>query len=217
MKISKRLSLNSSMSITLYATFTIYCMGWALAGLPAAQSTLGSQSKPKRFLKTFRLETIRNTPFNIQLKDVDIWFQDEARFGQQNQTTRVWAKKGTRPRVVKQQQFEYGYLFGAVCPATGQTEALITPLVNKAMMIQHLSQISKATPIGRHAVVIVDGAGWHTMDTAQPFDNVTLIKLPPYSPELNPIEQVWQWLRQHCLSNRVFTGFDDIVEQVSNA
>ena len=119
--------------------------------------------------------------------------------------------------MVKQQQFEYGYLFGAVCPATGQTEALITPLVSKEMMTQHLSQISSATPMGRHAVVIVDGAGWHTMDTAQPFANLTLIKLPPYSPELNPIEQVWQWLRQHCLSNRVFAGFDDIVDQVSNA
>lgn len=118
---------------------------------------------------------------------------------------------------MKQQQFAYGYLFGAVCPATGQTEALITPLVNKEMMIQHLSQISKATPDGRHAVVIVDGAGWHTVDTAQPFSNVTLIKLPPYSPELNPIEQVWSWIRQHCLSNKVFSGYEDIVEQVSSA
>lgn len=118
---------------------------------------------------------------------------------------------------MKQQQFEYGYLFGAVCPATGQTEALITPLVNKEMMTQHLSQISQATLDGRHAVVIVDGAGWHTMDTAQPFSNVTLIKLPPYSPELNPIEQVWSWIRQHCLSNKVFSGYEDIVEQVSSA
>ncbi|REL28033.1 hypothetical protein DXX93_16655 [Thalassotalea euphylliae] len=73
--------------------------------------------------------------------------------------TRLWAKKGSRPRVVWQQQFDYGYLFGAVCPATGQTEALITPFVNKAMMTEHLSQISKATPQGRHAVVIIDGEG----------------------------------------------------------
>jgi len=84
-------------------------------------------------------------------------------------------------------------LFSAVCPTTGQTDALTTPLVNKEMMTQHLSQISKATLIGRHAVVIVDGAGWHTMGNAQPFYNLTLIKLPPYFPELNPIEQVWPW------------------------
>jgi hypothetical protein len=105
------------------------------------------------------LETILQTPFNIQQDQIDVWFQDEARFGQQNQTTKIWATKGTRPRVVKQQQFEYGYLFGAVCPSTGQTEALISPVVNKEMMSVHLSQISNATPNGRHAVVIMDGAG----------------------------------------------------------
>ena len=171
----------------------------------------------KILLKKFKFETIFQTPSNVQHDQIDVWFQDEARFGQQNQTTRIWAEKGTRPRVVKQQQFEYGYLFGAVCPSTGQTEALISPLVNKEMMTLHLSQISKATEYGRHAVVIIDGAGWHTLDTAAPFDNVTLIKLPPYSPELNPIEQVWQWLRQRCLSNRTFKGFEDIVEQLSRA
>ncbi|MBO2550785.1 IS630 family transposase [Shewanella algae] len=146
-----------------------------------------------------------------------MWFQDEARFGQQNQTTRLWAKRGSRPRVVEQQQFDYGYLFGAVCPSSGKTEALITPLVNKDAMMLHLELISLATESDRHAVVIVDGAGWHTMDTAMPFSNLTLIKLPAYSPELNPMEQVWQWLRQHCLSNRVFDCYEQIVEQVSRA
>lgn len=76
---------------------------------------------------------------------------------------------------------------------------------------------SEATEPGRHAVVVMDGAGWHTIDTASPFTNVSLLKLPPYSPELNPMEQVWQWLRQRCLSNRVFRGYEEIVEQVSRA
>lgn len=84
-------------------------------------------------------------------------------------------------------------------------------------MTLQMEQTSNATENGRHAVVIIDGAGWHTFDTVKPFDNVTLIKLPPYSPELNPIEQVWSWIRQHCLSNRVFNGYEDIVEQVSIA
>ena len=66
---------------------------------------------------------ILTIPWNVSLKNVDVWFQDEARFGQQNTTTRLWATKGTRPRAVKQQQFEYAYLFGVVCPATGDTEA----------------------------------------------------------------------------------------------
>lgn len=125
--------------------------------------------------------------------------------------------KGSRPRVVKQQQFEYGYLFGAVCPSNGNTQALVSPVVNKAVMEQHMKLISEATEPGRHAVVVMDGAGWHTPDTASLLPNVSLIKLPPYSPELNPMEQVWQWLRQHCLSNRVFNGYEDIVDQVSHA
>ncbi|MDC2890162.1 IS630 family transposase [Psychrosphaera algicola] len=175
-----------------------------------------SQNNQETFKKVHP-ETILNTPFNVMPKDMDIWFQDEARFGQQNTTTRVWAKKGTRPRAVKQQQFEYAYLFGAVCPRNGRTEALITPYVNKEVMTLHMEQISKATPIGRHAVVIMDGAGWHTLDTVQPFDNVTLIKLPPYSPELNPIEQVWSWMRQHHLANKSFKGYDDIVNSCTKA
>lgn len=119
--------------------------------------------------------------------------------------------------MVKQQQFEYGYIFGAVCPSNGKTQALISPFVNKEVMAQHLKLISEATEPGRHAVIIMDGAGWHTFDTALSFANVTLIKLPPYSPELNPMEQVWQWLRQRCLSNRVFQDYEEIVEQLSRA
>ncbi|WP_374027205.1 IS630 family transposase [Pseudoalteromonas sp. JSTW] len=187
-------------------------------------SWITSRSKhPKHSLKSqeafkkFQLETILHTPGHLPLDRIDVWFQDEARFGQQNPTTRIWAEIGTRPRIVKQQQFDYGYLFGAVCPSTGQTEALVSPFVNKEAMTQHLSQISQATPVGRHAVVIIDGAGWHTYDTAAEFNNLTLIKLPPYSPELNPIEQVWNWIRQHCLSNRVFSGYDEIVDEVSKA
>ena len=77
---------------------------------------------------------IKVIPGHVALEKVDIWFQDEARFGQQNTTTRLWATKGSRPRAVKQQQFEYAYLFGAVCPATGETEALIAPWVSKEII-----------------------------------------------------------------------------------
>lgn len=189
----------------------------ALVGSQAALNTQNNHYRAKRLLKNFQLETILHTPGHLPLDRIDVWFQDEARFGQQNQTTRIWAETGTRPRIVKQQQFDYGYLFGAVCPATGQTEALVSPFVNKEAMTQHMRQISHATPVGRHAVVIIDGAGWHTYDTAAEFKNLTLIKLPPYSPELNPIEQVWSWIRQHCLSNRVFSGYDEIVDEVSKA
>ena len=160
---------------------------------------------------------ILNTPGHVALDRIDVWFQDEARFGQQNTTTRIWAEKGTRPRAVKQQQFESAYLFGAVCPATGATEAILAPFANSDYMHEHLKLISAATEFGRHALVIMDGAGWHQRDLADDVDNLSIVKLPPYSPELNPVEQVWQWLRQHVLANRSFKGYDDIVEQCSIA
>ncbi|HAS6144794.1 TPA: IS630 family transposase [Vibrio vulnificus] len=167
--------------------------------------------------KKFKIETILKIPGHMGLDNVDVWFQDEARFGQQNTTTRLWAERGSRPRVVKQQQFEYAYLFGSVCPARGIGEAMVVPWVNKDIMVEHLKQLSAVTEKGRHAVVIMDGAGWHTNDIAEPFDNVSIIKLPPYSPELNPIEQVWSWLRQHSLANQSFADYEDIVSKVCRA
>ncbi|MCL1164461.1 IS630 family transposase, partial [Shewanella chilikensis] len=176
-----------------------------------------SEAVQEAFKKNFPMAMILNTPGHVALDRIDVWFQDEARFGQQNTTTRIWAKKGTRPRVVKQQQFESAYLFGAVCPATGATQAIIAPFANSDYMHEHLKLISAATGSGRHALVIMDGAGWHQQDLADDFDNLSILKLPPYSPELNPVEQVWQWLRQHVLANRCFSGYDDIVEQCSIA
>ncbi|PAJ75357.1 hypothetical protein CJF42_05830 [Pseudoalteromonas sp. NBT06-2] len=84
-------------------------------------------------------------------------------------------------------------------------------------MKQHLALISQKTEYGRHAVIILDGAAWHQTYLADKLTNLTTIKLPPYSPELNPIEQVWSWLRQHHLANRCFQGDDDIHNACSDA
>ena len=173
--------------------------------------------KQKKRLKKFEFEKINKIPFNVTLDQVDIWFQDEARFGQQNTTTRIWAQKGTRPRAVRQQQFTYAYLFGAVCVTNGNTEAVIAPISNMDVMSSHLSLISQATKDGRHAVVIMDGASWHQEYLDDSFDNLSIIRLPPYSPELNPIEQVWSWLRQNEIANRCFTDYEDIVGKCSRA
>jgi len=129
----------------------------------------------------------------------------------------LWAETGSRPRAVKQQQFEYAYLFGSVCVTNGASEAMVVPFVNKEIMRTHLEQISRATPSDRHAVVIMDGAGWHSDNIETGFANISVIKLPPYSPELNPIEQVWSWMRQHHLANQCFRGYENIVDEVCKA
>ncbi len=139
------------------------------------------------------------------------------RVGQQGTLTRLWAPTGTRPRVVRQRQYDYAYVFGAVCPDRDEALALVLPGVNTAAMALHLQAIDEAVPAGRHALVVVDGAGWHGPSVTQGLENLTLLKLPPASPELNPTEQLWQQLRQRHLANRCFSGYDDIVQACCQA
>lgn len=164
------------------------------------------------------MECVReHLPASVAMKDVEVWFQDEARFGQQNTLSRIWVETGSRPGIERQQQYEYAYLFGAVCPAGNKAVALAMPCVNTRVMALHLQEISKATPEGKHAVVIADRAGWHMSQKLPEFANLTLIPLPPYSPELNAAEQLWQWLRQHYLSNRRFDSYEDLIGAICEA
>jgi transposase len=156
-------------------------------------------------------------PTEVSIEQVEIWFQDEARVGQKGTVTRVWAIKGTRPRVVRQQQFEYAYIFGAVCPQRDVAIGLVLPVVNSEAMKVHLQHIAAQIPKGKHAVVILDRAAWHTTKKLKIFPNITLMPLPPASPELNPVEQVRQQLRDRELSNRNYDGYEDIVESSCNA
>ena len=154
-------------------------------------------------------------PDGVDPNHVDVWFQDETRIGQQGSTTRLWTKKGTRPRAIKQQQFTYAYLYGAVCPARQLAIGLALPNANSECMKAHMQAISDAVPKGRHALVIMDGAGWH--QESLDLHNVTLLKLPPYAPELNPCEQVWCYLKEHFLSNRCFADYEAILDAICHS
>lgn len=145
---------------------------------------------------------------------IEIWFQDEARVGQQGTLTYVWAEKGSRPRVPKDLRYEWAYLFGAVCAERGIGAALVLPYANADAMTLHLAEVSRSVASGAHALLICDGAGWHqTGGRLRVPDNVTLLHLPPYSPELNPVENVWEYLRANKLSNSVFDTYDTIVDR----
>lgn len=139
-----------------------------------------------------------------------MWFEDEARFGQQGTVCRLWAQKGTRPRIWKQTQYDYLYVFGAVCPHTGQVSGLIAPSINTATVNVFLQQLSRELSSDVHAVLIWDQAGFHTASQINIPDNITIISLPPYSPQLNPVERLWQYLRQHYWSNRVYINYDEL-------
>ena len=143
---------------------------------------------------------------------IEVWHQDEARVGQQGTLTHAWAEKGSRPAVLRDQRRQSAYLFGAVCADRGVGAALVLPHANAEAMSLHLAEISRRVAEGAQAVVVLDGAGWHqTGGRLRVPGNVSLLRLPPYSPELNPQENVWQHLRQNQLPNRVFAGYDAIV------
>jgi transposase len=168
-------------------------------------------------LKKLQRKSNGDTAQRTIIEKVDVWFQDEARIGQRGTVTRLWAIKGTRPRVIRQQQFEYAYIFGAVCPQTDQSVALVLPEVNITAMRLHLQQISASVPVGRHAVLVMDRAGWHTSKKIGVYENLSILPLPAASPELNPTEQVWRQLREDELANRCFDGYEDIVESSCRA
>jgi len=139
-------------------------------------------------------------------------FQDEARFGQQGTLTKVWAECGSRPRMVKQTEYEWVYMYGAVNPITGESVGMLAPYVNTEWMNHHLRLIGEQVGKHRHAVLVLDQAGWHMAKALKVPDNITLLPLPPYSPELNPIERLWQWIKTHDMSNRIFSGYDHLLD-----
>jgi hypothetical protein len=149
---------------------------------------------------------------------IEIWFQDEARVGQQGTHAYIWAPIGARPRMVRDNRHDSAYIFGAICPQRGVGAAMITPAANTEMMNLHLAEISTQVAQDAVAVLTCDGAGWHQLGGALVVpDNIVLLHLPPYSPELNPMENVWDYLRQNKLCALVWDSYDAIVEACTNA
>jgi len=144
--------------------------------------------------------------------------QDEARIGQQGTLTRVWAERGSRPAAPKDCRYAWAYLFGAVCPARGVGAGLVLPHANAQAMNLHLAEIAKEVRPGAHAVLVLDGAGWHQPGgELQVPANISLLHLPPYAPELNPVENLWAFLRSNKLANRVFESYDAILDACCDA
>jgi len=169
------------------------------------------------FQKNFSCKVREILPEGVKEADVEIWFQDEHRIGQQGSLTRIWARKGTRPRVPRQQQFISAYVFGAVCPEKDKGAAVIMPQANTLSMQIHLDEIGQQIEKGKHAVVVLDKAGWHTSKNLRIPKNISLLSLPPYSPEINPQEQVGRQMKHNDLANRNFSNYKDIVEACSQA
>ena len=130
-------------------------------------------------------------------------FQDEARFGRISDVRRSWCPKPYRPMCQAMVTQEYSYAYAAVSVSDGKMDSLVLPHVNTVCMQIFLDEVAERHPKDR-IIMITDGAGWHNSGSLLIPKNMRLVKLPPYSPELNPVEHIWDDLREKSFHNRVF-------------
>jgi len=142
--------------------------------------------------------------------------QDEGRFGRISRPKHCWAPPGIRPRVLSQVVRESVYIFAAVAPGAGLMTSLVLPSANTAMMNLFLEHVSQSFE-NYFIVMQVDQAGWHRSKELIVPANIRLIEQPAYSPEVNPIEHLWEELREKYLHNRLFPSLDLLLEVLCQA
>ena len=140
-------------------------------------------------------------------------FQDEAGFGRINKPKACWCRKGRRPKVPCHHIREYRYVYGAVEPKTGESFFLIFPYCNTDCMNVFLAELAKVYPNDR-IMLICDGAMWHKANSLIIPEQISLIFIPPYTPEMNPIEQIWKEIRKRGFRNEVFQTLEKVVDRL---
>ena len=142
-------------------------------------------------------------------------FQDEAGFGRINKPKYCWCRKEIRPSVPCHHIREYRYVYGAVEPLTGESCFLILPYCDTICMNVFLEHLSTSYP-DDYIVLVCDGAAWHKSGALKAFPNIELLFIPPYTPEMNPIEQIWKELRARGFHNEVFQTLEKVVDRLCN-
>lgn len=153
---------------------------------------------------------------NFDNKEVKIFVEDEGRFGRITSIGHAWAAKNNRPKSFSQIIREYIYAYSAVCPSTGEISSLILPYANSECMnifLKHLSEEFKEYFI----VLQIDGAGWHKSKDLSIPSNIGLLYQPPYSPELNPVEHIWDEIREKNFTNKIFNSIEQVIDKLSDA
>lgn len=140
-------------------------------------------------------------------------FQDEARFGLKPTSRRVWAKKGQRPTTPSNVKYQWTYLYAVVEPAMGRVFWYVLPKVDTYVMNVFLRAYAASLPENVIALVVLDGAGWHSARKLKVPRNLVLAVLPPYSPELNPAERLWTFVRE-ATHHQTFTDLDALEQRL---
>ena len=142
-------------------------------------------------------------------RDFIIMAQDEARFGRISGAKKSWAPCNIRPLVPKQIVRKFTYAFSAVCPSMGEITSLILPYANTQMMNMFLEHVSEEFK-NYNIIMLLDQAGWHRSNSLAIPQNIKLIKQPSHSPELNPVEHVWDEIREKHFHNKALRSLDEV-------
>jgi len=143
-------------------------------------------------------------------------FQDEGRFGRITNPHRCWAPSGIRPDVPSQIVREYLYAFVAVSPQDGIVDSIILPEVDTEAMSIFLAEVSSRHP-QEFVIMFLDRAGWHRSNNLRIPENIRLLWLPPYCPQCNPVEHIWDEIREKWFANRVFNSLDAVEDTLFDA
>ena len=140
-------------------------------------------------------------------RPLKLFFQDEARFGRISELFSCWAPAGIRPVIPAQIVRQYTHIFSAVCPHDGESFSLILPYADSEAMEIFLSELSRQYGQNR-LILVMDQAAWHRTSNLKKFENIRIIYQPPHSPELNPVEHLWEHIREKFLRNAYWTSMD---------
>ena len=167
-------------------------------------------TKPSRLIKkiTEKVKILKKAQPKLR-----VMFQDEAGFGRINKPKRCWCKKGIRPTVPCHHIREYRYLYGAVSPLDGELFSLVMPYANTDCMNVFMSELSKAYP-DDYILLLLDNAAWHHSSIMIVPDNIELCPLLAYTPELNPIEMIWDEVREKGFCNEIFKSLDAVLDRL---
>lgn len=140
---------------------------------------------------------------------------DEARFGTHSKLGHGWFPKGKRTTVKVKLGFENFYVYSAIEPKSGEAFSLILPKVNSEVMNLFLEEMALVYK-GEQITIIMDSAGWHKSKTLTIPANIQILYLPPYSPELNPVERFWLHAKRSTIRNKIYDSLEDLENAVCN-
>lgn len=152
----------------------------------------------------------------LKYPDSVVFFFDEGRFGLKSTLTRMWARRGTYVTIKIKDGYKSFYVYSAVSPLSGKDFSLFLPEVSTEMMNIYLREMSKMYS-DKKIMIIMDRAGWHKSKKLKTPNNITLLFLPPYSPQLNPVEKLWRWIRKEATHNKMFTSLGNLMDAIQKA